>query len=79
MSDRRRDWVGPFESEAKFEDHVTDIALDAVDGELHKSQVDRALRAAVDAVADHVPERDEPTRSEPADFGGGDSTGVQDL
>jgi uncharacterized Zn ribbon protein len=24
-------------------------------------------------------DRDEPTRSEPADFGGGESTGVQDL
>ena len=25
------------------------------------------------------PDREEPTRSEPADFGGGESTGVQDL
>ena len=28
---------------------------------------------------DPDPDREEPTRSEPADFGGGESTGVQDL
>lgn len=80
MSDgKRREWVVDFDSESSFEDHVADIALDAVDGELHKSQVERALRNAADEVASYTPTREEPTRSEPADFGEGESTGVQEL
>ena len=78
--DRRRDWVVGFDSESYFQDHITDIALDAVDHDgLHKSEVARALREAADEVDEHTPQRDEPDRSEPADFGGGESTGVQEL
>lgn len=79
MSDKRREWVSDFDSEAKLHDHVTDIALDAVDGDLHKSEAARALREAAAKVDDYAPNREEPTRSEPADFGAGDSTGVQEL
>ena len=79
MSDKRREWVIDFDSEASFHDHVADIALDAVDGDLHKSEVARALREAADEVDEYTPRREDPERSEPADFGAGESTGVQEL
>lgn len=55
-------------------------ASDVVDRYLEAAAVDRdreqLLAAAKEALAES---RDEPARSEAADFGGGDSTGVQSL
>ena len=76
--DRRREWVTPFDHVHGLEDHVADIAKDAVDDGLGKDAIEQALRDAADEIGEYET-RVEPRRSEPADFGGGDSTGVQDL
>ncbi len=52
-------------------------AATAIDSS-HAGAVRRALRKA-GYESDESAERKEPTRSEPADFGHGESTGVQDL
>lgn len=65
------------------EDFVADYAYDAIDAGVHPKQVAAALQAAADELEEHAQEqeqdREEPDQSEPADFGGGDSTGVQSL
>ncbi|MFB1066465.1 hypothetical protein [Natrinema sp. H-ect4] len=71
------------DSRADVEDFVSDYAYDAIDAGVHPKQVAAALQAATDELEEHAHEqereRSEPSQSEPADFGGGDSTGVQTL
>lgn len=59
---------------ADVSDDVHGAVFDAV------ANTDAPLAAAVDAYVDEfIDEFRQPSRSEPADFGGGESTGVQDL
>lgn len=71
------------DSRTDVENFVADYGYDAIDAGVHPKQVAAALRAAADELEEHAhaheQTRDEPTRSEPADFGGGESTGVQEL
>jgi hypothetical protein len=68
-------------------DFVADYAFDAAEAGVHPMQVANALREAADEVESQAREgniggpwgESEPQRSESADFGGGESTGVQDL
>lgn len=63
-------------NDAHVSDDVWGPVFDAV------ANTDAPLAEAVDAYVDQFIsewERDRPARSEPADFGGGESTGVQDL
>jgi len=63
-------------------DFVADYAHDAVDAGVHDHAVVRALEEAAEEIEAEYQDSDgrpEPTRSEPADFGGGETTGVQDL
>jgi hypothetical protein len=67
-------------------DFVADYALDAADAGVHPQAVATALRDAADEVEyqnreDNIDawSSEEPQRSEPADMGGGETTGVQDL
>jgi hypothetical protein len=57
-------------------DYVADYGHDAVDAGVPPAAVASALREAAREIDEHD---DSPARAEPADFGGGDSTGVQDL
>ncbi|WP_050051451.1 hypothetical protein [Halostagnicola sp. A56] len=71
------------DSRTDVEDFVADYGYDAIDAGVHPKQVAAAIRVVADELEVHAHERertrDEPTRSEPADFGGGESTGVEDL
>lgn len=75
---------------AAVEDFLADYALDAAEAIDDADGVAQALRHAAEEVdyqarednidvSDNDDGREEPARSEPADFGGGESTGVQDL
>lgn len=61
-------------------DFAADYARDAIDAGVEPTAVVDALRKAADEIED-LDERDhfETIRTEPADFGGGETTGVQDL
>jgi len=61
-------------------DFVADYARDAVDAGVDPAEVVGAIPEAADEI-EELDERDhfKTVRSEPADFGGGESTGVQDL
>ncbi|SFT04393.1 hypothetical protein [Halostagnicola kamekurae] len=71
------------DSRTDVEDVVADYGYDAIDAGVHPKQVAAAFRAAADELEVYAHEREQtrdgPTRSEPADFGGGESTGVQEL
>jgi len=63
-------------------DFIVDYSRDAIDAGVHPSQVITALEKATNEMLEAQQNgefRDEAKRSEPADFGGGESTGVQDL
>jgi len=75
---------------ASVEDFLANYALDAAEALDDPDAVAQALQHAADDVeyqartgnidvSDDDDGRPEPTRSEPADFGGGETTGVQDL
>jgi len=76
---------------ADVEGFAADYALDAAEAGVDPEAVAQALRYAADEVEYQArvgnidtsdandDGREEPTRSEPADFGGGETTGVQDL
>lgn len=61
-------------------DHVADYAYDAIDAGVEPEAVVSALREAAGEV-EELDDRDhfEADRHEPADFGGGESAGVEDL
>ncbi|WP_256394136.1 TCP-1/cpn60 chaperonin family protein [Natronoarchaeum rubrum] len=70
------------DSGSDVEDFVADYAFDAIDAGVHPTAVRDALREAAEEIENRQRTgefRDTPKRSEPADFGGGESTGVQDL
>lgn len=63
-------------------DFVADYARDAIDAGVHPTEVRSALTEAAEEITERQRRGEfnvEPRRSEPADFGGGESTGVQDL
>lgn len=63
-------------------DFVADYSRDAIDAGVHPTAVISALRDAANELEQAQRDgefRTEPDRSEPADFGAGESTGVQDL
>jgi len=70
------------DSNTDVHDFVADYARDAIDAGVHPTEVIAGLEGALEELqaAQRDGEfRDDPARSEPADFGGGESTGVQDL
>jgi len=69
-------------TEANVLDFVADYAHDAIDAGVPEDAVVRALEEAAEEIEAEYQDTDgrpEPRRSEPADFGGGETTGVQDL
>jgi len=70
----------PLLADGGVPEHLTKVST--IDGgAVFHCQTCGAEGDAPDAVAHHpeCPDDDTPTRHEPADFGGGDSTGVEDL
>jgi len=81
-----RQHVTPRDSYSGVLDFAADIGFDAVEfGQMDPRVVASALEAAADEIKEdghmytNAIDQQKPEKSEAADFGGGESTGVQDL
>ena len=75
-------WKGPFTEYDKYGEPTGAryVRCSACGVEVLTGDTEHARhRDGCDGVDDTDAGREEPTRSEPADFGGGESTGVQEL